>query len=146
MLIRFCIFESIKIGEILQAVCDLNETGTATVSALSKEQPITLDDILNLWDGIRETPGRILVISSNHYDKLDPALIRPGRIDITHELSNASHNVISEMYEHLFEKPVNNELLKQVQEYLYSPAEIINMYVSHKDEELFMNRLLENRK
>jgi hypothetical protein len=50
------------------------------------------------------------------------------------------------MYEHLFEKPVDKELLQKVQEYLYSPAEIINMYVSHKDEELFMNRLLENRK
>jgi hypothetical protein len=50
------------------------------------------------------------------------------------------------MFEHLFEKPIDNELLKQVQEYLYSPAEIINMYVSYKNEEAFMNRLLENRK
>jgi hypothetical protein len=37
-----------------------------------EEDPITLDDIFNLWDGIKETPGRILGISSNHYDKLDP--------------------------------------------------------------------------
>jgi len=44
------------------------------------------DDILNAWDGIIETPGRILIISSNHYEKLDPALVRPGRIDITLEL------------------------------------------------------------
>ena len=101
---------------------------------------------MNLWDGIRETPGRILVISSNHYDKLDPALIRPGRIDITHELSNTSHNVIADMYQHLFEKDIDVELLKNVKEYYYSPAEIINMYVSYKDENEFINRLLENRK
>jgi ATP-dependent Zn protease len=135
-----------KFVEILQAVFDLNETGTTTVSALTKEQPITLDDILNLWDGIRETPGRILIISSNHYDKLDPALIRPGRIDITHELSNASHNTISEIYSHLFGNKINNNKLTKVKEFFYSPAELINIYVSNKNEIDFMNRLLKNSK
>ena len=50
------------------------------------------------------------------------------------------------MYKHLFEKDIDVELLKNVKEYYYSPAEIINMYVSYKDENEFMNRLLENRK
>jgi SpoVK/Ycf46/Vps4 family AAA+-type ATPase len=135
-----------KIGDILQAVCELNESGTSNVASLLKDQPITLDDILNLWDGIRETPGRILVISSNHYDKLDPALIRPGRIDITHELSNASHNTISEMYKHLFNNNIDNDTLEKVKEYFYSPAELINIYVGNKTEESFMKRLLENKK
>ena len=45
---------------------------------------------LNLWDGIRETPGRIIVITSNHYDQLDPALIRPGRIDMTYEFKKVA--------------------------------------------------------
>ena len=136
-----------KIGEILQAVCDINETGTTSLSSsLTKEQPITLDDILNLWDGIRETPGRILIISSNHYDKLDPALIRPGRIDITHELSNASHKTISEIYTHLFGSKIDEEKLSEVKEYYYSPAELINIYVSNKNERDFLDRLLENKK
>lgn len=135
-----------KIGDILQAVCDLNDTGTATMLSSAKEQLITLDDILNLWDGIRETPGRILIITSNHYDKLDPALIRPGRIDITHELSNASHQTISEIYSHLFGNEIDNEKLKCVKEKFYSPAEIINIYVSNKNEKDFMERLLKNEK
>lgn len=135
-----------KIGEILKAVCDLNETGTTMISSFSKEQPITLDDILNLWDGIRETPGRILIISSNHYDKLDTALIRPGRIDITHELSNASHKTISEIYLHLFNNEIDKTKLSEVKEYFYSPAELINIYVSNKNENDFMDRLLKNVK
>lgn len=135
-----------KIGDILQAVCELNDTGTAGVSALTKENPITLDDILNLWDGIRETPGRILVISSNHYDKLDPALIRPGRIDITHELSNASHSVISDLYMHLFGNPIDRSVLSNIKERFYSPAELINIYVGNKTEETFLKRLLQNKK
>lgn len=135
-----------KIGEILQAVCDLNENDSSTVLGTNKEQPITLDDILNLWDGIRETPGRILIISSNHYSKLDPALTRPGRIDITHELSNASHNTISEIYSHLFGNNIDDDKLKQVNEFFYSPAELINFYVSNKNETDFINRLIKNSK
>jgi ATP-dependent 26S proteasome regulatory subunit len=110
------------------------------------EQPITLDDILNLWDGIRETPGRILIISSNHYNKLDPALIRPGRIDITHELSNASHNTISELYFHLFNTNIDKTQFKKIKEYFYSPAELINIYVSHKNEEDFVKIIVMNKK
>jgi len=132
--------DSVKVGDIIQTICELNES-TPTVS-LTKEQPITLDDILNLWDGIRETPGRILIISSNHYNKLDPALIRPGRIDITHELSNASHNTISDIYLHLFGNKIDKTKLLKVKENFYSPAELINIYVSNKNEVDFMNRLL----
>jgi ATP-dependent 26S proteasome regulatory subunit len=136
--------DSIKVTDIIQTICELNETPTAMSS--NKEQLITLDDILNLWDGIRETPGRMLIISSNHYDKLDPALVRPGRIDITHELSNASHNTISEIYTHLFGSKIDEHKLSKVKQYFYSPAEIINMYVSNKNEKDFINRLVENKR
>ena len=95
---------------------------------------------------LERTPGRILVISSNHYNKLDPALIRPGRIDITHELTNASHNTISEIYFHLFNKNIQSKELKKIKENLYSPAKLINMYVSNKNENDFINRLKQNKK
>lgn len=138
--------ETVNIGDVIQSICDLNETGISKTSVKPSEELITLDDILNLWDGIRETPGRILIISSNHYDKLDSALVRPGRIDITHELNNASHKTISEMYFHLFEQGIDTVQLQNITEYFYTPAEIINMYVTHKFEDLFMKRLLENKK
>lgn len=137
--------DNIKLGDVLQSICELNESGTTKLMSKINEEALTLDDILNLWDGIRETPGRILIISSNHYDKLDPALVRPGRIDITHELSNASHNTLAEMYLNLFEKEIDREKLLNVEEFLYSPAEVINIYVANKNEEAFMTRLLENK-
>lgn len=47
------------------------------------EQPrgVTLSGLLNAIDGLTAREGRILFITSNHPDKLDPALIRPGRVD-----------------------------------------------------------------
>jgi len=134
-----------KITDFIETICELKDSSTTNI--IPSEQPITLDDILNLWDGIRETPGRILIISSNHYDKLDPALIRPGRIDITHELSNASHNTISEIYLHLFGKEINPKQLAKIKEYFYSPAELVNTYIStNKLENEFVKRLLQNKK
>ena len=137
---------AIKIQDVINTICEINQPTVGASVSLNNEQPITLDDILNLWDGIRETPGRILIISSNHYNKLDPALIRPGRIDITHELSNASHNTITELYFHLFNKNIDKTQLKKIKEYFYSPAELINIYVSHKNEEEFIKRIVMNKK
>jgi hypothetical protein len=111
------------------------------------EEMITLDDILNLWDGLRETPGRILVISSNHYDRLDAAIRRPGRIDITLGLKNISHNTLREMYKHFYKSDIDESRLLSIEEDLYSPAEITNLYTLYRDNsDAFMDRLCENRK
>jgi AAA+ superfamily predicted ATPase len=108
-----------------------------------KDDPITLDDILNLWDGIRETPGRLMIITSNHYEKLDPALIRPGRIDITMELTNANRKVIGDMYKHLFHKQLPARVLSKMTEYVHSPASIMNKYIScqHNSDEFIQSLL-----
>ena len=136
--------DTVKVSDVLQTICDINGSTNSAING--GEQPITLDDILNLWDGIRETPGRMLIITSNHYEKLDSALTRPGRIDITHKLDNASHNTIAEIYNHLFEKSIDTEKLQNIKEFFYSPAEIINIYVTHKEEDKFIQRLLQNKK
>ena len=94
------------------------------------EDPITLDDILNLWDGIRETPGRILIISSNHYHKLDDALTRNGRIDIALEMSYVSKQTIAEMYQHFFRCEIEQDVLLLFPEKKYTPANIMNMYIN----------------
>ena len=108
---------------------------------------ITLDDILNLWDGIRENTGRIMIITTNHYDKLDPALIRPGRIDIALNLENASRVTIAEMYSHYYGLLMDPNDLALIPERFYSPAEVINFYVSnHENPRAFIERLVLEKK
>lgn len=41
----------------------------------------TLSGLLNVLDGVASQEGRIVLMTSNHAEKLDKALIRPGRID-----------------------------------------------------------------
>ena len=111
---------------------------------LFNEDPITLDDILNLWDGLYETPGRIIAISSNHYDTLDPALIRPGRIDITLEMKLVNRETLKEMFRHFFGFDILTNDLLSFRENFYSPAEIVNIYISSKkDPKQFIYMLLD---
>ena len=138
----------INVGDLIETIA-ATEKETEKKYELPKmlldDEPITLDDILNLWDGIRETPGRIMIISSNHYHDLDPALIRPGRIDITLELSYASHETIKEIYTHLFDETINNNMLEGINEDFYTPAEIINIYMNEEqDKNRFLERLSKN--
>jgi AAA+ superfamily predicted ATPase len=138
----------INVGDLLETIV-ATEKATEKICEFPKipldEEPITLDDILNLWDGIRETPGRIMIISSNHYNELDPALIRPGRIDITMELSYSSRKIIKEIYTHLFDEIIDNEKLENIKEEFYSPAEIINIYMNEeRNKDRFIERLCKN--
>jgi len=151
-----------NINDVLQSLVEIEKEKefendkklmTNVVKINFDDEPITLDDILNLWDGIEETTGRILVISSNHYFDLDPALTRPGRIDVSIEMNNASYEMIVDLYNHLYDKSLvqdkvlNIKDFKKVKPYFYSPADIINFYLMYKnDEKAFLNRLLLNKK
>ena len=44
-------------------------------------QKLTLANLLEVLDGVMEMDGRMLVITTNYPERLDKALIRPGRID-----------------------------------------------------------------
>ena len=138
----------INVGDLLETIVATEKATEKTFEfpkLLLDEEPITLDDILNLWDGIRETPGRIMIISSNHYYDLDPALIRPGRIDITLELSYTSRKIIKEIYSHLFDEIIDNDKLENIKEDFYSPAEIINIYMNEeRNKDRFIERLCKN--
>lgn len=63
------------------------------------EKLVTLSGLLNAIDGLASRENRILVITSNHADKLDPALVRPGRIDVREEIGLIDENEARAMAE-----------------------------------------------
>lgn len=46
-----------------------------------KQQGVTLAGLLNAIDGVAASEGRLLIMTTNHYEKLDMALVRAGRVD-----------------------------------------------------------------
>ena len=59
---------------------------------------ITLSGLLNALDGVAAQEGRILFATTNKYDSLDPALCRPGRMDIHMEFKLASMHQARELF------------------------------------------------
>lgn len=89
---------------------------------------LNLGDFLDLLDGIIEIPGRMLIITSNHPEILDPALLRPGRIDKVVEFKKMTRKDIKQMYRLWFSKDMPKELLDKIKDYEYSQADIGNMF------------------
>ena len=107
-----------------------------------KDDKITLSYILNIIDGIRETPGRILIITSNNYDSLDDALVRPGRIDMTLEMKNTSIDTIKEMYNYYYGDIIPDYVEEKLVNYVISPAKLVNMRLEYEREEDFLYALI----
>lgn len=68
------------------------------------KEPIDLSFLLNILDGTLEASGRMLVITSNFPERIDRALIRPGRIDMIINFRRCSTDVLKQMVEGFYDK------------------------------------------
>jgi chaperone BCS1 len=60
--------------------------------------------------GVASHEGRVLIMTTNHREKLDPALTRPGRIDHEVAFSNSTKSQIKELFERMYANdPMPNE-------------------------------------
>eukprot|EP00435_Cladocopium_sp_Y103_P034330 s98_g8.t2 len=76
---------------------------SSTKSKLKSEPELdrlNLSGLLNVLDGVVDTPGRVVVMTTNHPEKLDPALIRPGRINKRIHLGFVDAETLLKMAKH----------------------------------------------
>jgi ATP-dependent 26S proteasome regulatory subunit len=96
------------------------------------EEKITLGNFLETLDGCMECSGRIIIFTTNNIKKIDPALLRPGRIDINIKFNKCSMNDIINIYEHFFEGNYIDNYIEKIKDRFesnkYSHAEIINIF------------------
>eukprot|EP00775_Hariotina_reticulata_P004999 gene4999-5240_t len=63
---------------------------------------LNLAGLLNVLDGVVDTPGRLVIMTTNHPERLDPALIRPGRINKQVYMGNIAAAEALRMVQHYF--------------------------------------------
>jgi hypothetical protein len=63
----------------------------------AEKEALDLSFLLNLLDGTLEANGRILIITTNFPERIDKALIRPGRIDMIVHFKKCNRAVLQEM-------------------------------------------------
>lgn len=114
---------------------------------------VSFSGLINAIDGAAAKEGRILIMTTNHRERLDEALIRPGRVDLQIAFAFASKGVISELFENLYDVseddmaalymptdfPSKKEVLELARQFSdlvpegrFTPAEIQGLLLLHK--------------
>ena len=91
------------------------------------DSPLNLSKILNILDGIPERTGQIMIMSTNHPELLDEALLRPGRVDCMIEFRKASVSIVRKIIKNFYDlqslSSNEEKVIKNIDE-KYSPAEL----------------------
>lgn len=70
-----------------------------------KDNRVTFSGLLNAIDGVAASEGTMLFMTTNHVDKLDEALIRPGRCDVKQFIGLPDKGQVKRMFERFFGQP-----------------------------------------
>lgn len=96
---------------------------------------ITFSGLLNVLDGAVAGEGRILVMTTNHIDKLDPALIRDGRIDRQEKFGYALPTQAAQMFSLFFPgDPRAEQFGAMFANRETTPAEIQGLLLRNRDD------------
>lgn len=98
-----------------------------------EEPGITLAGLLNALDGVASGSGRLLVMTSNHPERLDSALTRPGRVDVREHFGLFGRDEVDRMVDRFHP---GLRLLDLPQRMEVQPAELQGVLMSAPTEEL----------
>lgn len=104
---------------------------------------VTFSGLLNALDGVASAEERILFMTTNHIEKLDDALIRPGRVDMTVHLGNATEWQIGKLWDRFYapfdtEGSGKRQFLERAKEFglvdKVSTAQLQGVFLYNKDD------------
>lgn len=144
--------DAVGVAQPRQGEMDINQAKEDVTQGQSGPQgKLSLSDLLNALDGVSAQEGRLLMMTTNHLDHLDRALIRAGRVDKKIELPNADKDVMFRLFCMVFkqldgdimdpEQPAEDdgtveryagEFASKIPEGEFSPAEIQSFLVEHR--------------
>lgn len=99
---------------------------------------MTLSALLNFIDGLWSTCGdeRIIVFTTNHKDRLDPALLRPGRMDVQVHMSYCTFNgfkLLAANYLEINDHPLFKVIKELFDKAQATPAEVAGELMKNSD-------------
>lgn len=89
------------------------------------DQPLTLDYILNVFQGSLTPSGFVFIATTNHLSVLDEALYRDGRFDIKIDMKLCDHYQIQCIFNKLMKRTLPKEIITRIKEDKWTPATII---------------------
>ena len=108
----------------------------SSVDQKQEGRKVSFSGLLNAIDGVRSQEGRILFMTTNHIEKLDPALLRPGRADVHVKLDYATGTQIRRMFQRFYpeaQKETVEEFVRMVPENKLSMAKLQGHFLRNKN-------------
>ncbi|XP_035782473.1 mitochondrial chaperone BCS1 [Anopheles aquasalis] len=99
---------------------------------------VTFSGLLNCLDGVASTEARIVFMTTNYLERLDPALIRPGRVDVKEYVGHCSRHQLEQMFRRFYsgtDAEANARLFAEkvaADGRNVSPAQIQGYFMVHK--------------
>lgn len=92
---------------------------------------LLLGALLEILDGYRHLNNCIVIMTTNHYEKLDGALIRPGRIDHHYEFKSLNKEVLVDIIKYFYDVDINilDNTLDHIKYENITTAELINSII-----------------
>ena len=103
---------------------NLDSLSNEIINKISIEKENSLSKLLNIFDGIIETPGRIIIATTNNIDYLDKAFIRPGRFDIKLQFKKCSVNMVRDIINCFYDSNYTIKDFNKYTNYSLTPAEL----------------------
>ncbi|KAK6240909.1 hypothetical protein SCA6_006298 [Theobroma cacao] len=109
---------------------------------------LTLSGLLNFIDGLWSSCGdeRIIVFTTNHKDRLDPALLRPGRMDVHIHMSYCTpcgFKMLASNFLWIEEHPLFLEIEELLEISKVTPAEVGEQLMKDEVPEIVLRGLIE---
>ncbi len=81
---------------------DIDATFVQRKKGSGFKNKVTFSGLLNALDGAVAYDGSLVLMTTNHKEKLDPALTRPGRIDISLHIGMATRDQIRRLFSYFY--------------------------------------------
>ncbi|XP_058213277.1 AAA-ATPase At3g50940-like [Rhododendron vialii] len=109
---------------------------------------VTLSGLLNFIDGLWSSCGdeRIIIFTTNHKERLDPALLRPGRMDVHIHMSYCTpcgFRMLAQNYLEISEHPLFTEIERLLKMKKVTPAEVGEQLLKNEEAESALRGLIE---
>ncbi|KAJ0232667.1 AAA-type ATPase [Hirschfeldia incana] len=114
----------------------------------SKNKKVTLSGLLNFTDGLWSSCGdqRIIVFTTNYKEKLDPALLRPGRMDVHIHMSYCTPSTFKALalnYLEIEEHPLFSKIEEGIKATEVTPADVAEQLMRNESVDSILEGLVE---
>ena len=115
---------AILVIEDVDTILATNSRDTSVVGGDTKDG-VTLGGLLNVLDGALTPSGLLTIITTNYREKLDKALIRPGRVDYELHVDYLDQQQLVGLFGLYFQDDVNQYPVPKLEDNVkITPAEI----------------------